>query len=497
MRKKVLFFIVMYIINVFLILDLVNFKINNVFIISLILQLFLFAGIFILFETEKFKSLNLEKKFIICYTIIGLFYLFFFPIGSLPDEYNHFYRSYEVSRGNLMSKKCKVDNGYYAGCNTITDEITNAITNSNKYKNISDALKYKYNKNSPKRWITFTNISMYSFVCYIPQALGILIGRILHLPILIWAYLARLFNFIMFILLLYFSLKHIPYKKTTIFFISLLPITLQEVVSMAADCMAIGVSIAFVSYILFLKESDSKITYKQTLLILVFSLLLSMSKLVYLPVCIFSFILPSKKFKNQKSKFLILGFILIFVGLLNLIWLKIASQFLLSIEGNANPNLQMNLILHKPWIFLIAIYNTFTQSFDYYVNSTLGSSLGLFDISISNIYVKFNVIVLSLLILFDKINNKKNQLNYFSLFISICVILLISTSLYLDWTSVGSNIIDGIQGRYFIPILFIISMGLSTNLFKIKDNNILNQKNLLIVMFMESIYVINYLLNFY
>ena len=37
-------------------------------------------------------------------------------------------------------------------------------------------------------------------------------------------------------------------------------------------------------------------------------------------------------------------------------------------------------------------------------------------------------------------------------------ILLIFTSLYVQWTPVKSNVIDGIQGRYFIPLLLLIPM---------------------------------------
>lgn len=497
MRKKILLFILAYIFNILLILDLVNFNLNKFFVISSILELILFVGIFLLFESTKFKKMKIEKKFIISYLIIGLLYLFLFPIGSLPDELNHFYRSYEVSKGNLISKKCEVGNGYYAGCNTITPEIEKAVSNGARYRNVSKALKYKYSKNSEKKWVAFTNISMYSFICYIPQAIGILFGRILHMPVLIWAYLARLFNFIMFVSLLYFSIIRIPYKKTSIMFIALLPITIQEAISMSADCMAIASSIALVSYILYLRKNIEHVTKKQIIIILILSLLLSMSKLVYLPICIITLILPKEKFDSKKSKYIILGLILLFVGILNLIWLKIASQFLLSIEGNANPNLQMNLIIHSPWRFLAAAYNTSTQLFDYYLNTALGSSLGLFDVLISNVYIKINILILIFLIFFDKIKERTKVINYIGLFISIVVILLIYTSLYLDWTPVGKNIIDGIQGRYFVPILPLILIGLSSDLFTIKENNIFKQKNILIIMLFESIYVITYLLNYY
>lgn len=38
----------------------------------------------------------------------------------------------------------------------------------------------------------------------------------------------------------------------------------------------------------------------------------------------------------------------------------------------------------------------------------------------------------------------------------IGISLLVEAGLYLGWTSVGGTIIEGIQGRYFLPIATIL-----------------------------------------
>ena len=35
------------------------------------------------------------------------------------------------------------------------------------------------------------------------------------------------------------------------------------------------------------------------------------------------------------------------------------------------------------------------------------------------------------------------------------IAVLILTSLYLQWTTCGADVIDGVQGRYFLPILLL------------------------------------------
>ena len=51
------------------------------------------------------------------------------------------------------------------------------------------------------------------------------------------------------------------------------------------------------------------------------------------------------------------------------------------------------------------------------------------------------------------------------------IVLLIMTGMYITWTGVGSDVIQGVQGRYFIPILFLALLCLckKDNYIKIKN----------------------------
>ena len=42
------------------------------------------------------------------------------------------------------------------------------------------------------------------------------------------------------------------------------------------------------------------------------------------------------------------------------------------------------------------------------------------------------------------------------IFIILIVIILMSTSLYIQWTPLKNNTIYGIQGRYFLPLLMLV-----------------------------------------
>lgn len=87
----------------------------------------------------------------------------------------------------------------------------------------------------------------------------------------------------------------------------------------------------------------------------------------------------------------------------------------------------------------------------------LGSNLGWLDINVPNL----TIIGFAFLILASPFLSKtENQLNWkyrlFFILLGIAEIILVLTGLYIGWTSVGGNLVQGIQGRYFIPIIIII-----------------------------------------
>ncbi|MBR4486881.1 DUF2142 domain-containing protein, partial [bacterium] len=97
-----------------------------------------------------------------------------------------------------------------------------------------------------------------------------------------------------------------------------------------------------------------------------------------------------------------------------------------------------------------------------------------------------------------------------SLFILLSVLLLIFTSLYIQWTLPKENIIDGVQGRYFLPILILLPLGFIQNkiVTKEKITKFISKNDALINKFLATfmlffdcvalfyIFILNYLLFF-
>ena len=69
----------------------------------------------------------------------------------------------------------------------------------------------------------------------------------------------------------------------------------------------------------------------------------------------------------------------------------------------------------------------------------------------------------------ETLRNKFSGWQKFVIFITFLIIFgLIFTSLYVQWTTIGSESILGVQGRYFIPILPLLMLLIGNDI-KIKS----------------------------
>ena len=398
------------------------------------------------------KNISLEKIFLAISIPLGLMFLVLIPIGQVPDEPSHFARVYEISLGCFMASE--------DGRN-MPIEIADDLIMEQNSGNYSDVLHKIITKNSGKLiHYSFINTAVYNFVCYIPQTIGVLVGRILNLPILLSAYFGRLTNFICWIILVYLSVKYIPFAKKTLILISLLPMTLQEAVSLSPDSLTYSACLFLISYTLYLAYQKMSITKKDYAILSILCVVVSLCKIVYMPICLILFTLPKEKFKSKKDKYIKICSLAFVVIILNLIWLKIASGFLVETHPGVNPNLQKSWILSHPFSYLKVIMNSFFYNCEFYLYSMLGQSLELLSVNVSKYYPTLSLIGIVGLTILDRFTMAfiKIKDRVILVCILVSVLILIFTSLYIQWTPLKNLIVNGVQGRYFLPILLFVPL---------------------------------------
>ena len=443
--------------------------------VIIIFSIFLFIQIlfFFLYKYIKKKKLEISKIYVILAFCFLPFYLFAFPQAQIPDEFGDYNRSLEISMGYLTSEY----KGEKLGAGReLSTNIEKVFSNNAKYKDTLNVMDITLNKKT--RFYDFANKSLYSFPCYIPQVLGITLGRIINIPIMGQIYLGRVFNYLLFVLLGYFSIKYLPVKKELALFIFLLPITLQETISLSPDAMTIGVSSLLVSMILsFRYNKDKMLSKKELFFLALLAIILSLCKIVYLPICFLLFLLPNSCFKSKKHKYIYTIFIILIATILNLIWLDISSLYLNAFHHRSNSSLQLEYIISNPLKYLATFINTLDVYLINYLVTMVGGQLGPLNINTSA-----PIVILTLIILFYLIvsNNKKCFLSIkervFMIIIVLIVVALVFTSIYMQCNSVENKIIEGIQGRYFIPLLLLLAGAFMSN----KKNDMKLNNNLVL-----------------
>ena len=444
-----------YLVQKFADLNKIDYFTTNIFIILLFITIIQIIGLLVI-KIFKDKKHGIQYIYLAFSVVFGIIYLFAFPISQIPDEKSDYARTLEITEGHLISEKIKTSVGRKLSTNIkkvySLDGVKNKYTTIKKIKNI------KLNNN--KVFIDFANKSLYAFVCYIPQVIGVGIGKILNLSIYYQILLGKICNYILFVTLMFLALKIIPVKKELVFLIAMLPICMQEAMSLSPDAMIIAVSVLFVSYILYLRINKKENINKKDLFYLsILAITLSLCKIVYLPLCLLLFLIPNERFVSKKSKYIFIGILAIICAGINLLWLSISSKYLVAFIGISNSSLQLKYVLNNLLKYIVIIFSTLDVFlFDYFI-SMVGGSLGLLNIKTSSIMTFCTILILVYLIGIPKKGKRKfnNKELALIIFIIFSTILLIFTSLYLQWTSVGNDKINGVQGRYFIPLILCIA----------------------------------------
>ena len=85
-------------------------------------------------------------------------------------------------------------------------------------------------------------------ILYLPAVLGMTLGRLLHLGTVPMLLLARWCSLLFFAVMTYLGMKKLPFGKTTLFLLAILPMNLQQCTSFSYDAVITGVSFRYICW---------------------------------------------------------------------------------------------------------------------------------------------------------------------------------------------------------------------------------------------------------
>lgn len=417
----------------------------------------------------KLKKIKIEKIFLLFSLLFGLMWMMILPPYQAPDEVNHFLRSYMIADGKLM---CDNINGRNAGAYfprsvyELADKVESGkIATHPEVKQDTHLLRDAFNLKVTKEkvYVELPGACVYNPIPYLPQSLGILIGKLMNLPVLTLFYLGRLFNLFVYTLINYFAIKLIPKLKIVTFILALTPMAIHQAASLSADAMTISSAFFIVSYIFYLASLD-KVNNKQIIYLAIAGIIVTLAKIVYFPLVWLFCLIPIKNIGNKRKYFIAASAVCGVSLLVFASWMIIVRS--VKVIFPVDPKAQLLIILSNPLSFANKLFNTFLTEGDKYYNQFWGA-FGWADTTMPTLLGLGFLMALIIAVFTEKNSewteeNEKNFLfkGVWLLIVFLICAVLIEVTLFLNFSTPNEDIILGVQGRYFIPIsmLFFYSL---------------------------------------
>lgn len=491
------------------------------------------AGItgFLFFGMYREKERTLEQIYPAAGFLLGLLYLAVLPPLSAPDEISHYISAYQLS-SRMLGQPAENEDGYVlvrardwfvedvygeypyeqAGnclvkkAGSAEDEqagtVLGQVLEEKTYRVIHDTALGEYEN----PWLKQTGkgelaASPYPAVvttplAYVPQALGISLARLLNLNSLWLLYLGRLFNLIFFVGMTWFSMKRMPFGKEVLFGTAILPMTLHLSASFSYDVIIMACMFLFTAICLDLAYRKEKAEVRDILLLAVIMGVAGPCKMVYAALMGLCLLIPVKKFggwgKWLLSAVVVAGAWAIAMVLVNgpvVAGYATATESLASGTNEAGYNLAM--LFHQPGLLMQVFYNTLVHQADEYHLTMIGAWLGNLDPVLNVPYLAVVLFTCGLLLLAFR---KPGENLYVPAGGRIWIVLVcagctaaLMLSMLISCTTLSSPLIQGVQGRYFLPFLPALLIACKNDRLVLTKNG---NRSILYMMCCANLYVV-------
>lgn len=435
------------------------------------------------FLYRRLPHFDEEKLFLAVLCSTGLFYMVVFTPFTVPDELYHFWASYSLSNtlmGNRESEDpldMREEDAEMVSNLTVRlqlseyDQIREGfsdLSSSAQTTSVKTGGGFGYDSNPPQLKIA--------------SALGITLARLLNAGPYFLLYLGRLFNFLFYAVLVWFAFRITPIGKGAFATVSLLPMSLHLAASYSYDAGIIGLSLLLIALCLRAFFRDEMFGWKEGIEIVVVAALLAPCKVVYVLLAILALFIPSSRFSSKRQELFIKIGCALLVAIILLIT-KLPS--IISNTGASNSSAELwyrgdesgysytlSDMLNNPLKTIIIYVRTLATKGSFYLSSMLGSNLGWFQVEIAapSIVTVELVLILTFATLRSADDEKilPTHLRIVCVIIFLTGMLVIMASMLFGWTFNTEPAIEGVQGRYFLPYLPVLLLGLRPSSLRIE-----------------------------
>ncbi|MBI3465252.1 MAG: DUF2142 domain-containing protein [Planctomycetes bacterium] len=409
-----------------------------------------------------------ERLYVILSLSFGLAFLVITPPFVAPDEGAHFYRSFHVSEGHFVPDRVGDTGGgdlplSFKTCVGFICNIPwhpeNKVSRSTAADLFSAPLAPQHRKA-----LTFMQGCSSGPAAYAPAGLAIALGRLWDDRPVMLVYWGRLGNLLAGTCLIFLAIRAAPVFKHVIMLVALLPMANSQLASLSHDAVTMSCSFLLTGLVLHsLANPQLPLRRREQAMMALAAVSLALCKMCYFPIALLCLLTPRSRFKSLLHFAMFQGATLGLSLALAYGWSAIAQDFFPDARTDSiipcSISQQKAHILEDPLGFLGVIVRTVGQYNGLWASSFVGN-LGFLDTPLSKQCVVAYLFALVLTALID--NDPRFKLGWLPRISIGCIALatigLMLLALYLWWTPIDWPVVEGIQGRYFLPCAPLIAL---------------------------------------
>lgn len=414
--------------------------------------------------------------FAVIATVFGALFTVLTPPFWGHDEITQFGRAYQVAHGGVFPQRIADDRGVaYGGqipvsvdalmgyafhdYNDNPDEPDAMVADPGAYDRLGDA---EISSATKPMW--FTNTAAYSPVPYVPAAVGIRLGEALGLNVGGLHLLTRQAGLLVYLAVVGFALYSLRERRSQwlVFTVAVLPIALFQAGTVTADTLTNALAIMVSALLLKALFVGDRLRPVETGALLAATIALPLSKPTYVLLAMLVVVVPADRLGFSGKLELIPWAFAATGGALFLAWTKIAAP---TGEGmglmrpphqwyEVRPGDQLKGIIGDPVQFVHTFGESIALRDHRWFNQFFGE-LGFAYVDVPAISMLACLIAFAVSFgIADRMSAVTATFRR-TLIVALTVlasVAMIYVTLYMSFTPVDFYIIDGVQGRYFVPL---------------------------------------------
>jgi uncharacterized membrane protein len=406
---------------------------------------------------------GLPYLFLVLCLLSTLFQAWNLPPFQGADEMAHAYRVDLVTFGKLSAERVKRRQVVAGGSTDMSlyeasvpfDGIRFNVGKKLDLVDLSAGLKSDWDGRTTR--VGYPGSAIYPPFFYLPQASGMALGKLLNRPVVESMHLARAANALACTLLGFVALLIAGRARLLMFALLMLPMSTALFSILGNDGLIIAVTALGVAVISRAMHQGRPMNRTEVIAAAVCFALVGATKPPYAPLGLILLVCDTEK---RQWRYLAAGTAVAFaIGWT--LWTAIAVQTALTLPGGGiDPELQAQWLLAHPLEVFSIAGHTLKTNFQPYADMFIGV-LGWLDTAMPPRFYPAAWTMLGLTAALSLSGGVKRDWRWVpavSLLAAIAAFGAVHGALYLTWTPVGADHVEGVQGRYFLPLALMLCL---------------------------------------